>query len=54
MEVTIPAILFLGALIFWLWSCAAKAQIHATARFIVACVLLSWAIVAAGVKWLVG
>ena len=54
MEVTIPIILLIGALIFWRWSHAAQSQLHATVRFVVACVLLSWAIVAAGVKWLVG
>ena len=50
MEVTIPIILLIGALIFWLWSHAAQSQIHATARFVFACVLISWAIVAALVK----
>ena len=51
---TIPIILLIGALIFWRWSHAAQSQIHATARFVVACVMLSWAIVATGIHWVVG
>ncbi|WP_324730988.1 hypothetical protein [Pseudomonas paeninsulae] len=50
----IPCTLFALAYLAWRWSWTADLWMHAVGRFVLACSLLSWAVVAAVVALVAG